>query len=59
MITRLLFMTTVVSACGWLVSWVASAALAKYIKDKGYTPPSDEEMKACCTYVWKKLLKIH
>ena len=35
-----------------------AAALAKYMMDKGYKPPSDKEMKACTVYVWKKLLHI-
>lgn len=52
------FFTTIVSSVGWLCYWVASAALTKYIKDKGYAPPSDEEMKACCSYVLKKLLHV-
>ena len=50
--------TTVICAVGWLVRWVACAALAKYMIDKGYTPPTDEESKACALYVWKRLLKI-
>jgi len=51
--------TTVVASAGWFCYWVGSAALAKYMTDKGYTPPSDEEMKACCTYVLKKKFHIH
>ena len=49
--------TTVICAIGWLCYWVASAALAKYMLDKGYTPPSDKEMKACSMYVWNQLLR--
>ncbi len=51
--------TTIIASIGWLLYWVGSAALAKYMIDKGYTLPSDEEMKTCCTYVWKKILHIH
>ena len=58
LVTMILTITTIISALGWLNYWVGSAALAKYILDKGYTPPSDDEMKACCTYVWKKLFHI-
>ena len=52
MLTIVLGATTVICAVGWLVRWVACAALAKYMIDKGYTPPTDEESKACALYVW-------
>ena len=58
LVTMILTITTIISALGWFNYWIGSAALAKYILDKGYTPPSDEEMKACCTYVLKKLFHI-
>lgn len=58
MLIALFIVTTIVCGIGWLVYWVGAAALAKYMLDKGYTPPSDEEMKACCMYVWRKLLHI-
>lgn len=47
----------IVCAFGWLNRWVATAALVKYMLDKGYAAPSDEELKVCCVYVWKKLLR--
>ncbi len=50
--------TTIISLIGWLCYWIGSAALAKYITDKGYKPPSDEELKACCVYVIKKKFHI-
>lgn len=50
--------TTIVSSIGGLCYWVGSAALTKYMKDKGYMPPSDDEMKTCCAYVLKKLFHI-
>jgi hypothetical protein len=56
-LTTILFITTVICAVGWLNRWVSCAALVKYILDKGYTPPSDEETKACAEYVWNKLLR--
>lgn len=59
MITAFFVLTTIISSIGWLCYWVGSAALAKYMMDKGYTPPSDEEMKACSTYVLKRILHIH
>lgn len=59
MVIAILAITTIISTLGFLVYWAGSAALVKYMVEKGYTPPSDEEMKACCAYVWKKLLHIH
>ena len=47
-----------VCAIGWLVRWVACAALVKYMVDKGYQQPTDEEMQACCMYARKKLLHV-
>ena len=58
MITGFFILTTIIAFIGWLFYWTGSAALAKYMKDKGYAPPSDEEMKACCIYIWKKVLHI-
>lgn len=51
-------LTSVISTLGWLNCQVGVAALVKYMADKSYTPPSDVEIKACCYYVWKKLLHI-
>ncbi len=59
MLTMFFAGTTIVSSIGWLCYWVGSAALAKYMIDKGYTPPSDDEMRECSAYVLKKLLHIH
>ena len=47
-----------VCAIGWLVRWVACAALVKYMVDKGYQQPTDEEMQECCMYARKKLLHV-
>ena len=58
MVTVILLAISIVCAIGWLVSWVGSAALAKWIIDKGYTSPTDVEMSQCVNYVWRKLLRI-
>lgn len=47
----------VICAFGWLNSWVARAALIKYMTEKN-TLPSEEEMKACLIWTWKRVLKI-
>lgn len=53
-----LALITVISMLGWINCWVGAAALVKYMADRSYTPPSDEEIKAYCSYVWKKLIHI-
>lgn len=58
MLAVLLFIATVICAINWLRYWVSALALTKYMLDKGCLPPSDEEIRACCEYVWKKLLHI-
>lgn len=58
MLTVILFITTIICAFGWLICRVTTMALIKYLSDKGYTPPSDEETKACCKYALRKLLHI-
>ncbi len=57
MVIAILAAISVVCAVGWLASWVGNAAIAKWIIDKGYTPPTDEELSECVTYVWKNLLR--
>lgn len=58
MLVVILAVAVVVCAFNWLNRWVACAALAKYMFDKGYTPPSDEEVKACAMLVWKRWFKV-
>lgn len=41
---------------GWLKWKISTRALVYYITKKGYTPPSDSEMKACTAYVVRKML---
>ena len=50
--------STTTCALGWLVCKVGTMALVKYLMDKGYKLPSDEELKSCTLYVWKKMLHI-
>ncbi len=51
--------TTILCGIGWFSYWVGVAALAKYMADKGYEPPSDEEIKECSLYVCKKLFHLN
>lgn len=57
MLTTILAITTGICAIGWLTRWVACASLVKFMFDKGYTPPTPEESKACCRYVLENLFK--
>lgn len=43
----LLAFALILCASKWLAYWTSSAALLLYIQKKGYTLPSDEEMKMC------------
>ena len=54
----ILGISTTICALGWLVCKVGTMALVKYLMDKGYDPPSDEELHTCTLYAWKKLLHI-
>ncbi|MCX4268494.1 MAG: hypothetical protein OSJ62_07490 [Lachnospiraceae bacterium] len=49
---------SIMCGIGWLTCWVGSAALVRYMMDKGYMLPSEEEMQAYSKYVWEKLLHI-
>lgn len=41
-------LTTCICGFGWLVTQIGAAALVKYMYEKNYTPPTNEELKACC-----------
>ena len=53
-------LTLLACACaiGWLVYWAACATLIKYMEKKGVPTPTDEEIRKCSAYVWRKLLHI-
>ena len=53
-------LTLLACACaiGWLVYWAACATLIKYMEEKGVPTPTDEEIRKCSAYVWRKLLHI-
>ena len=50
MLTIFFIGTTIIASVGWLCYWVGSAALAKYINDKGYTPSFHHQMGAYNLY---------
>lgn len=59
MITVFFGLTTLVAVTGWLLHSIAMEVLVKYMKDKGCTPPSDEETKKYFIYVLKRRFHIN
>lgn len=47
-----------VCALQWLLCKVGTMALVRYLMDKGYDLPSDEELHTYTLSVWKKLMHI-
>lgn len=47
-----------VCAAGWFFNHVAVSALACYMKEKGYTPPTDAELRACTRRAILKTLHL-
>ncbi len=58
MIMVFFFSTTVVSAVGWLACYTGLKAMVMYMKDKGYTPPSEDETKAYCGRALKEMFHV-
>lgn len=54
MITFIFMVSTAVCAMEWLGNYLAAGAFAHYIKKRGYTPPSREEIRACIQEVIQK-----
>lgn len=57
MLTAIFMITTIVCAIGWLKRYISTLALLYYIEKKGYTYPSDSEIKECTQWVVNKLNK--
>ncbi len=62
MFTAIFVICTIICGIGWLVYWVASAALVKMLLDRGYdvsaSPELAEELRKCIVFVVKHLLHI-
>ena len=59
MLVVILALSTIVCAAGCFVNSVASYALVKYMKDKGYSLPTEEEINSCSAWALKKVLHIN
>lgn len=40
-----------------LVEWIVANSFIRYMRDKGYEPPSEAEMKECIDIVFKEKLR--
>lgn len=47
-------LSTAVCAVGWYVYSLSTEALVYYMKEKGYTPPTEAETKECIRRVIKR-----
>lgn len=47
---------TIICAIGWIKYYIGALTLIYYMTSKDYILPSKNEMKACSTYVVKRLL---
>ena len=56
--TIILSLITIFCSVSAVKYLIATHALVKYLHNKNYTPPSEEEMAACTKWVVKKMLKI-
>ena len=50
-------LTTVICGVGWYTSYLSAKALVRYIKMKGYEPPTAEEAKECIRWAAKGMFK--
>ena len=57
MLTIFFALTTAVCAIGWLSRYISTCAMIYYIEKKGYTQPSDSEIKECTLWATKKIFK--
>ena len=53
-----LVMTNVFVWIGYLKYYVGTVALLRYIQIKNYTPPSEQEIKACSKYASERIIKL-
>ena len=49
--------TTVFCAFWWFINLLVANAFVKYMRAKGYQPPSEAEMKECIASVYKEKLR--
>lgn len=47
-----------ISGIGWLKTNIGLHAVILYLLSKGYTPPTDTELRACCEVVVKRMFGL-
>lgn len=56
--TIFLIAIAVVCGFGWLKTNISLHAVILYLLSKGYTPPTDAELRACCEVVVKRMFGL-
>lgn len=56
MLTIIFAVLATVLGIRYLATWLGCKAIVKYMKDKGYAPPTKVEVDACCAAVVQELL---
>lgn len=59
MLTGFFLITTLICGFRWLTNSIATETLIYYIKKKGYTPPTDKELKEYTRLIAKRRFKLH
>lgn len=57
-LSGVLGVVAVICAAGWLISQLSIKIILCYMKEKGYTPPTDSELKACSRKVTKAMFTL-
>lgn len=51
------FFFTTICGFGWFMTYVVTLAMLYYMKERGYTTPSEADMRKYITYILDKYLK--
>lgn len=57
-VKRLLAAMAMVCAAGWFFSWLSTRILLCFMREKGYTPPTREELRACSRKTVEETFKV-
>ena len=58
MIAVVFAIIAVMCGIGWLKNAVGIRALLLYMLEKKYTPPTEEELKACCNVAVRRMFGL-
>lgn len=54
---KILAATTAICAAKWFFSWLAIRILLCFMREKGYTPPTKEELRTCSRKTVEEIFK--